>query len=197
MRKRIRKYFLAGMMVVSPVLLTVFLFLWSFRFLDGILGRHINKLLLRYYGYTIPGLGIIFAVALIFFAGFFVTHLVSKRVLRFFENWFVKFPLIKQVYPAVKEIVSFLFSDTRTHFKTTALVEYPRKGIYALGFITNDGPPDFNKKTHRELLSVFIPTTPTPLSGFLIFVPKEEVIVTDVSVESALKIIISGGVVLS
>lgn len=191
-----RRYVLTGVIVVLPVIVTLFLFLWLFQFLDGILGRFINTYLLAHYGYSIPGLGIIFALLLVFLAGFFVTHLVNAKVLQFFENWFIKFPIIRQIYPAAKKIVSFLFADTSARFKKTILIEYPKKGLYTLCFVTNEGLDYFNKKTRRELVSVFIPSTPSPLTGFLVMVPKDDVIVVDVSVEDALKMLISGGVVL-
>lgn len=193
--KFIRRYLLTGIIIILPVLLTTFLFLWLFRLLDGILGHYINAYLLTHYGYSIPGLGIIFGLLIVFLAGFFVTHLVNAKVIKFFENWFIKFPVIKQIYPATKKIVSFLFTDTRARFKKTVLIEYPRKGIYTLCFVTNEGFEHFNKKTKKELVNIFIPSTPGPLTGFFVMVPKEDVIVVDVPVEDALKMLISGGVV--
>ncbi|MDD5005107.1 MAG: DUF502 domain-containing protein [Candidatus Omnitrophica bacterium] len=190
-----RKYFITGSLIVLPALITIFLFLWLFRFLDGILGRYINYYLMSQYGYTIPGLGIIFAIIFILFVGFVATHLINRSVLLILEGWFVRFPLIKQIYPAVKQMVYFLFANTKTSFKRTVLVEFPRKGIYSLGFMTNDGCKYFNEKTDKELVTVLIPTTPSPLTGYLIFVPKEDIVFVDISVEDALKIIISGGVV--
>jgi len=194
--KFIRRYLITGVMVVLPVLLTLFLFIWLFQFLDGLLGRFINRLLLREYGYTVPGLGIIFAFLIVFFAGFFVTHFVSAKVLNIFERWFVRFPLIKQIYPAVKKIVSFLFTNTHARFRKTVLIEYPSRGLYSIGFITSEGFEHFNKKTGKELVGIFVPSTPGPFTGFFVMVPKEEVIVVDISVEDALKILISGGVVM-
>ena len=191
----IRRYFIAGSLIVLPIAITIFLFLWLFRFLDGILGRYINSFLMSNFGYVIPGLGIIFAIVLILLAGFFVTHLISRRVLSFFEKWFLKFPIVKQIYPAAKQIVSFLFTDTKaSSFRKTVLIEYPRKGIYTLGFITNEGSKYFNAKTTKDLVNIFIPSTPGPLTGFFVMVPKNDVLVVDISVEDALKMFISGGV---
>lgn len=190
----IRRYFLTGSLIVLPVVITIFLFLWLFRFLDGILGRYINIFLMNNFGYTIPGLGIIFAIILIFSVGFLATHLISKSVLSFFEKWFFKFPIIKQIYPAAKQIVFFLFTDRKISFRKTVLIEYPRKGIYTLGFMTNEGFKYFNEKINRELVNIFIPSTPGPFTGYFIMVPKEDVIVVDISVEDALKLLISGGV---
>jgi len=190
----IRKYFITGSLIVLPIIITIFLFLWLFRFLDGILGRYINSFLMSNYGYMIPGLGIIFAIVLIFFVGFLATHLISKSVLSFFERWFLRFPVIKQIYPAAKQIVSFLFTDTKVSFKKAVLIEYPRKGVYTLGFVTNKGFKYFNEKTGRQLVNIFLPSTPGPVTGFFVMVPKEDVIVVDICVEDALKMFISGGV---
>lgn len=191
----LRSYFVAGSLIVLPVLLTLFLFIWFFKFLDSILGRFINRYLMNNYGYSIPGLGIIFSFLLILFTGFLVTHLINKRVLGFLEYWFVKFPVIRQIYPAVKQIVYFLFKDAKASFRKTVLVEFPRKGLYSLGFVTNESPDHFNKKTKRRLFNVFIPSTPGPLTGYLVIVPYEDLIMVDISIEDALKMIISGGVV--
>lgn len=193
--KFIRRYFITGSLIVLPLFITVFLFLWSFRLLDGILGRYINRYLMGHYGYAIPGLGIIFTFIIILFTGFFATHLINRSILLFFEKWLIRFPLIKQIYPAVKQIIYFLFADHRTAFRKTVLIEFPRKGIYAIGFITNTSFKLFNDKTDKELVNVFIPIAPSPLSGHLVFVPKEEVIVLDIPIEDALKMIISGGVI--
>lgn len=193
--KLIRKYFITGSLIVLPILISIILFLWLFRFLDGILGRYINIYLRSHYGYTIPGLGIIFTIILILFTGFVVTHLINRKILSLFEKWFIKFPVIKQIYPATKQIVNFLFSDVKVTFRKTVLIEYPRKEMYTLGFITNEGFKHFNEKTNKELVNVFIPTTPGPLTGFLVLLPKEDVIIVDISIEDALKFVISGGVV--
>ena len=193
--KFLRKNFLAGTLIVLPVIITIYLFLALFKFVDGILGRYINRYLMQEYGYNIPGLGIIFGIIIIFLVGFIATHLISRRTLAFFERWFIKFPIIKQIYPAAKQIIAFLFTDTRSTFKKTVLIEYPRKGIYTLAFLTNDGAKYFSEKTRHELVNVFIPSTPGPLTGFMAMVPKRDVIFVDVTVEDALKMLISGGVV--
>jgi uncharacterized membrane protein len=190
-----RKYFITGSLIVLPVLITTILFLWLFRLLDGLLGRYINHYLLSHYNYAIPGLGIILALIIVLLVGFLGRLLISKKIISILEGWFVKFPIIKQIYPAAKQIIYFLFTEAKTSFRKTVLVEYPRKGIYSLGFLTNEDCACFNEKTNKELFGVFLPSTPSPLTGFLVFVPKEDMIVVDILVEDALKLIISGGVV--
>lgn len=193
--KLIRKYFITGSLAILPVFITSLVFLWLFRLLDGILGRYINGYLMRNYGYSIPGLGIIFTFIFVIFTGFLVTHLINKSMLSFLENWLIKFPLVKKIYPAAKQMVYFLFSNPKVAFSKAVLIEFPRKGIYTLGFITNESSKLFNEKAGRELVNVFLPTAPSPLSGYLMFVPKEEVIPIDIPIEDALKLIISGGVI--
>lgn len=193
--KTIRQYLIAGSLIVLPVIISISLFLWLFSFLDGIFGKYINTYLMNHYGYTIPGLGLIFAIFLIVSIGFLATHLISKGIISFFEKFFFKFPIIKNIYPAIKQMVTFLFSDKRLSFRKVVLIEYPRKGLFALGFLTNESFELFKEKTRKDLVNIFIPSTPGPLTGYLVMVPKNEAIFVDITVEEALKVIISGGVI--
>lgn len=193
--KFIRRYFIAGSLIVLPAIITIFIFLLAFQLLDGVFGKYIDNYLMSHYGYTVPGSGIIFAIVLIFFVGFLASHLISRGILRFFENLFIKFPIIKQVYPAIKQIISFLFSDRKLSFRKVVLIEYPRKGVYTLGFLTNESSRLFRDKTRIDLVNIFIPSTPSPFTGFLIMVSKADTIAIDITVEEALKMLISGGVI--
>ncbi|MFC1708981.1 DUF502 domain-containing protein [Candidatus Omnitrophota bacterium] len=194
--KLFRRYLIAGSIIVIPVIVTIFLFLWAFKFLDGILGKYADSYLISHFGHTFPGSGIALAIAAIVFVGFLASHLISKSVISFFENFFLKFPVVKQIYPAVKQIVQFLFSDKKVSFRKVVLIEYPRKGLYALGFLTNETYKIFRDKLRKkDLINVFIPSTPGPLTGFMVMVSQGEVMVVDITVEEALKMLISGGVV--
>lgn len=194
--KIIRKYLIAGSLIVLPVLITIFLFMWAFNLLDGVFGNYIDNFLISHYGHTFPGSGIVFAIIVIFCVGFLASHLISKSILSFFENFFFKFPVVKQVYPSVKQIITFIFSEKKLAFRKVVLIEYPRKGIYSLGFLTNESAKLFRDKTRKQnLVNVLIPTTPGPLTGYLVMVPQDEVINVDITVEEALKMLISGGVV--
>lgn len=194
--KLLRRYFISGSLIVLPVIITFFLFLWAFKLLDGALGKYADDFLIRYYGHTFPGSGIVLAIILILLVGFLASHIISKKILSFFENFFFKFPIIKQVYPSVKQMVSFIFSEKRISFKKVVLLEYPRKGVYSLCFITNESAELFREKSRRsDLVNVFVPTTPNPLTGYLVMAPQEDIIPIDISVEEAVKMLISGGVV--
>lgn len=190
---KFRKYFLSGLAVTLPVALTLYIFIILFKITDGFLNSLFKKIL----GVYIPGLGIIALVFIIFVIGILATHFFNKRISRFLENLFINIPFVKRVYPSLKQLTSVIFSkDNKLSFNKVVLVEYPRIGIWSLGFLTNDAAEEIKRKTNRELVNVLIPTTPTPLSGFMIAVLKCDVIFLDMTMEDALKMIVSGGVLL-
>lgn len=191
--ERLRRYLIAGLIVVVPVLLTVYVLVIMFRFADSILGRFLNIYLKDTLGFYIPGLGFLISVIFILFVGFLATRFLGKKVFIALERWFSGLPLINKIYPALKQIVLFVLAQKEFGFKKVVLVEYPSKGIWSLGFLTNENFERINKVSDREMVSVFIPSTPGPLTGYMILVPKEEVKFLDIPVSDALKIIISGG----
>jgi len=196
MKSEKRKYFLTGLLVVLPALVTLYLFISLFSFFDNIIGRYISRITLHYLGYKIPGLGLLLFIVLIFATGFFATNFIGKRFLRFFEQFFFRFPIIKKIYPAAKQITEFLFSQKiEGHLQKVALVEYPRKGVYTIGFVTNKSPEEvIRRTTGQELLNVLIPTVPNPITGFVLCFPRSEVIILDMSIEDGIKFAVSGGV---
>ncbi|MBU0469496.1 MAG: DUF502 domain-containing protein [Candidatus Omnitrophica bacterium] len=196
MIKKIKNYFLSGLVVFLPLALTVYLIFLAMNFAEGIFGRFLKPIFAENFGFYFSGLSIIIGVYVIVVIGFFVTHFVGKKVYDFFENLLIKVPIVKQIYPALKEMVIFLFTRDRLgSFRKVVLVEYPRKGMYALGFLTNDTAEKICNATGKELCNVFIPSAPGPLTGYVTLIPKKEIIITDISVEEAFKFIVSGGVV--
>ena len=191
---KIRRYFVTGLLLVLPIFISFYVLFVVFRFVDGIFGGLINSHLKANFGFFIPGVGFILGGAIVLFSGFLATHFLGKKVLPALEQWFFKFPVIRQIYPSTKQIISFLFSKDKTSFKKVALVEYPSKGLWSVGFITNDGFEEAQKKTGEELVHVLIATTPSPWSGFLVLVPKKDIKFLDISVEDGIKLIISGGI---
>ena len=191
---KIRRYFVTGLLLVLPIFISFYVFFVVFRFVDGIFGGLINSYLKANFGFFIPGIGFILGGAIVLFSGFLATHFLGKKALPALERWFFKFPGIRQIYPSTKQIISFLFSKDKASFKKVALVEYPSKGLWSVGFITNDGFEEAQKKTGEELVHVFIATTPGPWSGFLVLVPKKDIKFLDISVEDGIKLIISGGI---
>ncbi|MCX5716209.1 MAG: DUF502 domain-containing protein, partial [Candidatus Omnitrophica bacterium] len=138
--------------------------------------------------------GIVLGILLILVIGFIVSHLLSKRALPAIEGWFLRLPWIRQIYPPIKQIIGFIFSKEKAAFKKVALVEYPSKGIWSVGFMTNEGFREAQEKTGQELVHILIGTTPSPWSGFFIMVPKNQVKFLDMSVEDGIKLIVSGGI---
>ncbi len=196
MRHEKRKYFITGLLIVLPVLITTYLFISLFAFFDNILGRYINRLTVFYLGYKVHGLGLLVFIVLIFFTGFFATNFIGRRLLLYVESLWSKFPVIGKIYPAAKQIIKFLFTQKiQGQIEKVCLLEYPRKGIYSIGFVTNQADKAIEGKVGgKELLNILIPSVPSPLTGFLIIVPKEDVIFLDMTIEDAVKIIVSGGV---
>ncbi len=146
-------------------------------------------------GFYYVGLSILVFTVLMVLIGFMVIHFFGKNLYPFCERLLLKLPFFKQIYPAIKEFAILIFSREKPSFKQVVLVEYPRKGIYSLGFLVNENSPKFNKAVNQELCNVLIPTVPSPFSGFVILVPKNEIIATDISIEQAIKFLVSDGVV--
>lgn len=189
----LKRYFFTGLAVFLPLLITIYILGILFKFADKPLGQFANLILEKLIGREIPGIGIVITLILILLIGFITANVLGKKLFQWLERGFLRIPLIRQVYHPVRQMVDFLFSKEKVSFKKVAMVEYPRKGIYSIGFITNEGIDEINRKGGRLLTGILIPTTPSPISGFLIFVPKEEVIILDMSVEEGLKLIVSGG----
>lgn len=191
---KLRRYFLTGLLLFLPLFITVYLLLIIFKFIDGIFGGLINSYLRSNFGFFIPGLGFILGILIVLASGFIASHFLGKKILPALEKWFLKLPGVRQIYPSTKEIVGFLFSKDRAAFKKVVLVEYPSKGIWSVGLVTNECFREAQEKTGQELLHILIPTTPSPWSGFLVLIPKKDIKFLDMSVEDGLKLIISGGI---
>jgi len=195
MAKNNRKYFITGLLIVLPVLVTLYLFVSLFAFFDNILGRYISYFTVSYFGLKLPGLGLLVFILLIFISGFLATNFIGRRLFVYFEHLWLRFPVVKKIYPAIKQITQFLFSPKlHANIQKVVLIEYPRKGIYSLGFVTNQADAAISDRTAKALLNVLVPSVPNPWSGFVVFMPSEEVIYLDMTVEDAIKIIVSGGV---
>lgn len=193
--RKLNRYFATGLLVILPVFITLYLFFLIFKLFDGLFGGIINVYLKPVLGYSVPGLGFIVGILVILITGFAVSHLLSKKALPVIEGWFLKLPGIRQTYPAIKQIVGFIFSKDKAAFKKVVLVEYPSKGIWSVGFMTNEGFKEAQEKVGHELIHVLIGSTPSPWSGFFIMVPKAHVKFLDMPVEDGIKLIVSGGII--
>ena len=187
---RIRNYFIAGIVVLIPIGITLYLTLFIIKISSKILPKEINP---NYYlPYNIPGLEIIISVLIITFFGWLSLSFLGKKLFDFFENILNKIPILRTIYSAVGQLTE-TFTSSKGNKKTVVLVEYPRKGCWAVGFATKENTGEISKKTGKKLINVFVPTTPNPTSGFLLMFQEDEVIYLDISFEQASKFIVSAG----
>ena len=196
MVKNLKKYFGAGLTVFLPLLLTVYLFVLTFNFIDGFLGKFLRPLCIDLFGFYVRGLSILIFLLLIIIIGFLVTNVFGRKLYPIIEKLLLRIPLFRQVYPPIKEIAVFLFSHDKPTFKQVVLVEYPRKGVYSMGFLMSDCSRKLDELMGgKESCNVLIPTSPSPFSGFVVLLPRQEIIFTSITTEQALKFLISDGVV--
>ena len=191
---KLRKYFITGLVVVVPVFLTVYVLVFVFRFTDNILGRFLNVYFKNTLGFYIPGLGVLIFILLILLVGFLANRYIGKRIFPLIDRWFSNLPLVRNIYPTFKQVISFILAQKEFGFKKVVLVEYPSKGIWSLGFLTNEEFLKLSQISNKAIVSIFMPTSPGPFTGVVIFVAKEDLQFPDISITDAFKIIISGGV---
>ena len=187
---RIRNYFITGILVLIPIGITLYLTLFFVKLSSKILPKEINPN--HYLPYNIPGLEILISIFLITFVGWLSLSFIGKRLLNMFNNLLKRIPILRTIYSAIGQMTqSFTTNDKGK--KNVVLVEYPRKGSWAVGFATKENTGEISNKTNKELINVFVPTTPNPTSGFLLMFPKDEVIYLDLTFEEASKFIVSAG----
>ena len=193
LRKRVKNYFLAGILVTVPLVITIWVITvfinWTDNFLDFLPSRFHPRTYI-----PIPGWGIIIAAILIFTSGMVTTNYLGKKILSFWDHQVTKIPLIRSIYGSVRQLLESLFMQTGQKFQRVVLIEFPRSGMYSVAFITGEAKQEILDKTGKKLVNLFYPTTPNPTSGFFIMLPEDEVTELDISVEDAFKLIISGGI---
>jgi uncharacterized membrane protein len=195
-RSKIRGYFLAGLLVIVPLGVTLFVITAILRLIDRLLVIIPPKFHPHtYLPLKIPGLGLLLAIVLVMLTGILVKNYIGRRVVDFGEFLLSGIPLVRPVYAAVKQVIQAMFGDTPYAFKRAILLEYPRAGVYALAFVTGKAYGEIQEKTGKKMINVFLPTTPNPTSGFYLVIPEEDTIPLDLGVEDAFKLLISGGVV--
>ncbi len=193
--KRIRKYFITGILVLMPLMITLYLLWLAYSFANAVLGKAIGNLISYLFGISIPGLGLLSTIVFIFLVGIFATNVLGRSIIDFGDKTISRIPLVRSIYSSVKQMSEAIFTQKRGSFKRVVMIEYPRKGIYTLGFVTGDGLGEVQDKTEEKVINIFVPTTPNPTSGFFLMVPEEHVISLEMSVEDGLKMIISGGMI--
>ena len=187
---RIRNYFIAGIVVLIPIGVTFYLTIFIINVSSKILPREINPN--HYLPYDIPGLEIFISIILITLIGFISLSFIGKKLLSIFDNLLKRIPILRTIYSAITQMTE-TFTKGQGNKKNVVLVEYPRKGSWAVGFATKENHGEMSKKTNKELVNVFVPTTPNPTSGFLLMFPKDEVIYLDITFEEASRFIVSAG----
>ena len=197
MRKGFRRYFITGLLVVVPLYITVYVLTLIVGFMDNIF--NILPMTLRpdtYLPVHIPGQGIVFTVIGIFIVGVLVTNILGKRLFALGERVLLRVPILRIVYNASKQFMETFFTGDNEGFRKVVLVEFPAKGIYSLGFVTGRARGELKQNVHEKGITVFVPTTPNPTSGYLIRIEEAKTIQTNMSVEDAFKVIMTGGMVV-
>lgn len=188
----LRRYFLTGILVSAPIVITIYVVLLFLDFVDS----RVAKLLPGEYSIAdIPGLGLVIAIAFFILVGWFATNYLGRVLLNLSEKIVARLPVIRSVYGALKQMFEMVMGTQAQAFQKAVLVEFPHKDKWAIGFITGTTQGEIQRRTAHEVVNVFVPTTPNPTSGFLIFVPKEDVIELDMPTEDAVKMIVSGGII--
>ena len=197
---RLRNYFLTGFIVCAPLAITAWI-TWSFvGWVDGWVTPYIPSRYTpnNYLPFSVPGFGLIVALVLITLIGFLTAGIVGRTVVGFGERLLGRVPLVRSVYTALKQIFDTVLADRSSSFKTAGLMEYPRKGVWSVVFVATTASGEIKSilsDQGDEMLAVFLPPTPNPTSGFLLYVPRSDVRILNMSIESALKLVVSAGLV--
>lgn len=197
MLKHFRRYIVAGILVWLPIGVTVFLL----RILIGLMDRSLLLIPERYrpeelLGFGIPGLGLLLTFIVLLVTGVLAANIVGRSMVGLWESLLDRIPIVRSIYSGAKNFAEIVFSDSNHSFKRVLLIQYPRKGLYSLAFQTASELGEVQGRTGEDVICAFLPTTPNPTSGFIIMVPRKDVVVLDMEVDEALKMIISLGVVV-
>ena len=188
---KLRNNFIAGIVVLIPIGITLYLTLFIIKFSGNIIPEEINPN--NYLPFDIPGLEILMALIIITLIGWLSLSFIGKKFFEILNNVLKKIPILRTIYSAIGQMTESLAPNKSGNKKSVVLIQYPRKGSWAVGFATKDNKGEISKKTNSDLVNVFVPTTPNPTSGFLLMFPKEEIIYLDMSFEEASKFIVSAG----
>lgn len=184
---KLRQYFIAGLVVLTPLVATILVMKWLFDFIDGIMAPIFELIL----GRSIPGIGFVVLVILIYLTGLMAANVFGKRIIQFIETIAERVPVFREIYKAFNQVVDSLTLSQKGAFKEVVIVEFPRAGMKTVAFVTNK----LSDISGNELLNIYIPTAPNPTSGFFQIVPTTSVLKTNMSVEEAMKIVLSAGMI--
>jgi uncharacterized membrane protein len=195
LRRRLRRFLITGLVILVPVTLTVYVLLAIFRYMDGIFAPVIDRFVgLWLPGVHIPGLGLLLTLLVVLLLGWLSTHVFGRRLIRGFDRLIARIPIAKSVYGPTKGVLEALSMDQADAFKRVVLIEYPKKDMFAIAFVTARAHWTQIDERMDDLLLVFLPTSPNPTSGYLLFVPRDEAIELPISVEDGVRLVITGGI---
>ena len=186
----LRRYFLTGLLLITPIWGTILILKTLFIAVDGILGEAVAELVPDHY---IPGLGIITLVLLIFLVGLFAANFIGRQIVGHWEDWLNRLPLVRGIYSTLKSMMDILSFSERGSYRRVVLIQFPKNGHYCFAFVTGMTKGETTALGPEALIHVYVPTSPNTTSGYFLLVPEREVISVDISIEEAMKLIVSGG----
>ena len=188
-RAHLRRYFITGLLVVIPIWGTFLILKTLLKAMEGVLGR----ILEQYAAFYIPGLGIAALIIIILFAGVLATNIFGRKIVQFWDDILQRVPLVRGVYSMLKAIVDTISLQSKNQFNKVVLIEYPRRGVYSLAFVTGATQGEVQNSMEQKLINIYVPTTPNPTSGYFLLVPEREMTPLSMTVEQGMKMVISAG----
>ncbi len=192
-RTHFKRYLLAGLLLWTPLAITVWLITWVFDILDSVLPQALRSEVL--FGVHIPGFGVLVVVLLILLTGFLAANLIGQKLVEVWEGLMKRIPLFRSIYSSVKQVSDTILSPNGQAFRQAVLIQYPRQGLWTIAFLTGTPSSDVAAHLPADCVSVYVPTTPNPTSGFFLMVPRAEVVELSIGVDAALKYVVSMGTV--
>ena len=193
--RRLRNYFLTGIVVIGPIGLTIWLTLQIVGFIDNTVRALVPARYENLLSSGIPGLGVVISVVGLMLVGFITANFLGRTIIGYGEQLVDRMPIVRSLYGALKQIFETVLAQSSSSFREVVLVEYPRKGLWAMAFVTGETKGEVQSLTDDDVVNIFLPTTPNPTSGFLLFVPRRDLVSLQMTVEEGIKLVISGGLV--
>lgn len=196
LKHKIRNIFITGLLVTLPIMITFFFIRVLFRMIDSMLGPTVNEILSAAgLHFIIPGIGFILTFLIIFAVGLASTNVIGLKLLERFEIFLDSIPMVKSIYSGAKQVIHTIATAKKSAFSRVVLVQFPKNGIYSIGFITSEAQGEVQHVTKEDVINVFVPTVPNPTTGFFLMVPREDIISLNMNIEDGIKLIMSGGIV--
>ncbi|MDF0643590.1 MAG: DUF502 domain-containing protein [Nitrospira sp.] len=190
LKASLKRYFLTGLLVITPIWGTILILKTLFIAVDGILGNLLASMVPNHY---VPGLGILALIVLVFATGLFAANFIGRQIVKAWESWLNRVPLVRGIYSTLKSMMDILSFSERGSYHRVVLIQFPKNGHYCFAFVTGVTKGEMQDITPDALIHVYVPTSPNPTSGYFLLVPEREVTSVDISVEEAMKLIVSGG----